>query len=232
MSVQTIKIVQSMLAGNDDVAARNRLRFQAASVYAVNLMASPGAGKTSLIVKTMAALRDRAAIGVIEGDIAGSIDAEKVLAAGAEAAVQINTGGSCHLEAHMVRRALDQMDLGRLDIVFIENVGNLICPNHWALGEQLKLCLSSAAEGHDKPIKYPEIFTSADVIVLNKVDLIEMVDFEREAFYESVRALNPRAPIFEVSCRTGSGMDAWADWLLGQRHAMQGQVLSKGGNTT
>ncbi len=232
MSVQTIKIVQSMLAGNDDVAAGNRLRFQDASVYAVNLMASPGAGKTSLILKTMAALHGRAAIGVIEGDIAGSIDAEKVLAAGAGAAVQINTGGNCHLEAHMVRRALDEMDLTRLDIVFIENVGNLICPNHWALGENLKLCLSSAAEGHDKPIKYPEIFTSADVIVLNKVDLIEMVDFEREAFYASVRALNRRAPIFEVSCRTGSGIDAWANWLLDQRNAMRSQVLSKGGNKT
>ncbi len=216
MSVHTVKIVKDLLAANDHVAALNRQRFLAAGVLAVNVIASPGAGKTSLIVRTLEALRDTARIGVIEGDIAGSIDAEKVLAAGAADAVQINTGGNCHLEAGMVQQALDDLDLNRLDIVFIENVGNLICPNHWALGEQIKLCLASTAEGHDKPVKYPEIFAASDVIVLNKIDLIELVDFERDFFYESVRALNRRAPIFEVSCRTGAGLTAWVDWLLNQ----------------
>lgn len=217
MTVQHVTIVKSLLASNDRIAERNRARFRAAGVLAVNVIAGPGAGKTSLIVRTLEVLRDRARIGVIEGDIAGSIDAEKVLAAGAGDAVQINTGGGCHLEADMVERALDDLDLHRLDIVFIENVGNLVCPTHWALGEQLRLCLVSAAEGHDKPVKYPEIFTVSDAIVLNKIDLIELVDFDRAFFYESVRALNPGAPIFELSCRTGAGLAAWADWLWSQR---------------
>ncbi|MFL5802934.1 MAG: hydrogenase nickel incorporation protein HypB [Roseiflexaceae bacterium] len=203
---QQIKIVKNLLAGNDQVAERNRARFVAAGVLAINLIAAPGAGKTSLIVKTLATLRGRARVGVIEGDIAGSIDTEKVLAAGASDAVQINTGGNCHLEAGMVQQALDDFELDQLDIVFIENVGNLVCPTHWALGEQIRLCLPSAAEGHDKPIKYPEVFAVSDVIVLNKIDLIELVDFERDAFYPAARALNPAAPIFEVSCRTGDGI--------------------------
>ncbi len=217
MTFQIIKISQNLLANNDEVARLNRRRFLDAGVLAVNVMASPGAGKTSLIIKTMAALRERAAVGVIEGDIAGSIDAEKVMRGGARDAVQVNTGGNCHLEAHMVQQAIGELDLNNLDILFIENVGNLVCPTHWALGEEVKLCLISTAEGDDKPIKYPQIFASADVIVLNKVDLIELVDFERDFFYESVRALNPQAPIFEVSCRTGAGMDEWADWLLSKK---------------
>ncbi|MEO5951861.1 MAG: hydrogenase nickel incorporation protein HypB, partial [Chloroflexia bacterium] len=211
MAVQIIQITQNLLANNDDVAKLNRRRFLDAGVLAVNLMASPGAGKTSLIIKTIDALRGRAAVGVIEGDIAGSIDAEKVLAAGAQGAIQVNTGGNCHLEAHMIERALDGLDLDNIDLLFIENVGNLVCPTHWALGEGIKMCLLSTAEGHDKPIKYPQIFAAVDVIVLNKIDLIELVDFERAVFYESVRALNPHAPIFEVSCRTGAGINEWAN---------------------
>ena len=181
----------------------------------------PGAGKTSLILGTLRELGDRARIGVIEGDIAGSIDTEKVLSGGAQDAVQINTGGNCHLEANMIDRALDDMDLSALDIILIENVGNLVCPSHWALGEHLKLCLLGAAEGHDKPVKYPEIFAVSDVIILNKIDLIEHVDFDRTFFCESVRALNPHAPIFEVSCRTGAGLAGWTDWLLDQRVRVQ-----------
>jgi hydrogenase nickel incorporation protein HypB len=217
MNVHNVKLVQNLLNANDQVAARNRKRFEDAGVLAVNVIASPGAGKTSLIVKTLQTLGTRARIGVIEGDIAGSIDAEKVMEAGAADAVQINTGGNCHLEANMIDQALDDMDLERLDIAFIENVGNLICPNHWALGEQIKLCLASTAEGHDKPIKYPEIFAASDVIVLGKMDLAEMVDFDREFFMQAVRALNQNAPIFELSCRNGTGLEAWTDWLLAQR---------------
>jgi hydrogenase nickel incorporation protein HypB len=158
-------------------------------------------------------------VGVIEGDIAGVIDTQKVLAAGAHDAVQINTGGNCHLEARMVQPALDELALGELDVVFIENVGNLVCPTHWALGEALKVCLLSAAEGDDKPLKYPEIFAVSDAILLNKVDLIELVEFDRPRFYESVRALNRHAPIFEVSCRTGHGLPEWAGWLASQQTA-------------
>jgi hydrogenase nickel incorporation protein HypB len=218
----TIPVGARLLAGNDRAAAGNRQRFDAAGILAVNVIASPGAGKTSLIIRTLDALRGRARVGVIEGDIAGRIDADRALAAGASGAVQINTGGGCHLEAHMIGPALDALDLAALDLVFIENVGNLVCPTHWALGEHLKLCVLSAPEGHDKPVKYPEIFAASDVIVLNKIDLIDLVDFERAQFYESVRALNPGAPIFEVSCRTGAGVAAWVDWLGRQRARVAG----------
>jgi hydrogenase nickel incorporation protein HypB len=220
MSVHSVKIVnilEGLLAGNDQAAERNKQRFSEAGVLTINIMSSPGAGKTSLILRTLAAIRDRARVGVIEGDIAGSIDTEKVIAAGARDAVQINTGGNCHLEANMVDRALDNLDLSDFDIMFVENVGNLVCPTHWALGEHLRLCVLSTAEGHDKPVKYPQMFVTSDAIVLNKIDLIELVDFERDFFYDSVRALNPDAPIFEISCRTGEGIPAWADWLLEQR---------------
>jgi len=212
--IKTVTIVKNLLENNALVADANRRRFGAAGALAVNIMASPGAGKTSLIIKMLELLRGDVWIGVIEGDIAGNIDTAKVLAAGARDAVQINTGGNCHLEAGMVRRALDDLDLGALDIILIENVGNLVCPTHWALGEHRKLCLISTAEGHDKPIKYPDIFAAADAIVLNKIDLIELVDFERDCFYESVRALNPTAPIFEVSCRTGQGIAEFGLWIV------------------
>jgi len=221
MSAPTVKVVdilEHLLAGNDQSAFRNRERLDAAGVLAVNVMAAPGAGKTSFIVRTIEALRVRARVGVIEGDIAGVIDTEKVLAAGARDALQINTGGNCHLEAGMVDCALNRLDLPGLDMLFVENVGNLVCPTHWALGEHLKLCLVGAAEGHDKPIKYPEMFAISDVIILNKIDLIELVDFDRGIFFESIRALNPHAPVFEISCRSGAGVAAWADWLVDQRN--------------
>jgi hydrogenase nickel incorporation protein HypB len=152
-NIKTVKIVKNLLESNDLAAEANRRRFAEAGVLAVNVMASPGAGKTSQIVKTLDALRGQARVGVIEGDIAGSIDTAKVLAAGAADAIQINTGGVCHLEAAMVGSALDDLDLAALDIVFVENVGNLVCPTHWALGERLRLCVLSSAEGHDKAFK-------------------------------------------------------------------------------
>lgn len=215
--IKYVTIAKSILAQNDQVAAMNRRQFDAAGILSVNVMAAPGAGKTSLIVKTIQALQGRLCVGVIEGDVAGGIDTARVLAAGAHDAVQINTGGTCHLEAGMIQRALMGLALAQLDLVFIENVGNLVCPTHWALGEQVRLCLCSAPEGHDKPIKYPAIFATSDVIVLNKVDLSAFVDFDRDFFCESVRALNATAPIFEVSCRSGAGVVAWVDWLLQQR---------------
>ncbi len=228
-SVKIVNILEGLLVGNDQAAARNKQRFSDAGVLTINIMSSPGAGKTSLILKTLAAVQGKARIGVIEGDIAGSIDTEKVIAAGAQDAVQINTGGNCHLEANMVDRALDTLDLAAFDIMIVENVGNLVCPTHWALGEHLRLCILSTAEGHDKPIKYPQMFVTSDAIILNKIDLIELVDFEREFFYASVRALNPEVPIFEVSCRTGEGITAWADWLLGQRGIVGSRQSAVGG---
>lgn len=210
-----VKVIKSLLATNDTVAASNRATLDAHGVLTINLIAAPGAGKTSLISQLVRTMGER--IGVIEGDIAGNIDTEKVLAAGAADAVQINTGGNCHLEAGMIQQALTSLDLTSLDIVVVENVGNLICPTHWALGEHIKLCMLSAAEGDDKPIKYPEIFAVSDIIVINKIDLIELVDFRRDFFYESVRALNANAPIFEVSSRNGQGIAELAAWLHEQR---------------
>ncbi len=220
MSVTLVTIGERLLVDNDRVAAGNHVRLTQAGVFTVNLMAAPGAGKTSFIVGTMSALEGRARVGVIEGDIAGSIDAETVLAAGARGAVQINTGGNCHLEADMVERALPELDLSQIDMLFVENVGNLVCPTHWALGEHVKICLVGAAEGDDKPLKYPPMFAASDAVVLNKIDLIDQVDFDRAFFTSTVRALNPDAPIFEVSCRTGAGLADWADWLLGEHAAM------------
>ena len=214
MTIRRVTLGADVLEGNTEVAAANRRRLVDAGVLALNVMASPGAGKTSLILRTMEAVGSPERVGVIEGDVAGDIDARKVLAAGAGGVVQVNTGGGCHLDAGMVRRALDQLDLGALDLLFVENVGNLICPTHWSLGEDRRLCLLSAAEGHDKPVKYPDIFAAADVIVLNKLDLAPLVDFDGDAFHESVRALNRMAPVFEVSCRTGTGIEAWAEWVL------------------
>ena len=212
MQTRTIQVVKNVLVKNDEAAEHNRASFEGAKVLAVNLIAAPGAGKTSLIQATLKTLPELR-VGVIEGDIAGSIDTEKVLAAGAAQAVQINTGGTCHLEADMVTQALSELVLSDLDLIFIENVGNLICPTAWDLGEGLKVCLSSVAEGDDKPIKYPSIFAKSDVVILNKVDLMELVDFDRATFYATLYALNPDASVFELSSRTGVGVAAWVGWL-------------------
>ncbi|MBI1729018.1 hydrogenase nickel incorporation protein HypB [Candidatus Acetothermia bacterium] len=216
MSTRTIKVIKDILESNDLIAAENRSKFENAGALAINIIGSPGSGKTSLILQTIKALQHKKKIGVIEGDVAGDIDTKRVLAGGAEDAVQINTGGNCHLEARMVRQAMQNINLNALDIIFIENVGNLICPNHWSLGEAIKLCLISVAEGDDKPIKYPEIFAASDVIVLTKNDLIAHVDFNKEFFYESLRALNPTAPLLEISSRTGDGIQGWSGWLVDQ----------------
>ena len=220
MAIAQVKLVKNILAGNDQMAERNHQYFQSAGTFAINVMASPGAGKTSLITRTIERMRPGVQIGVIEGDIAGSIDAEKVLAAGAVDAIQINTGGNCHLEASMIQKALEDFDLTAIDVLFIENVGNLICPTHWSLGEHIKICLLSTPEGHDKPVKYPEVFAASNAILLNKIDLIDRVDFDRDFFYQSVRTLNPQVPIFELSCRSGEGIDAWIAWLRGKQRSV------------
>lgn len=215
--VKLVEIGERVLLNNDIAAARVEHSLRLAGVVALNLIAGPGAGKTSLIRRTIEALRGKARVGVIEGDIAGSIDTSRVLAAGAADAVQINTGGNCHLEANMVAEAINGLNLDRLDILLIENVGNLVCPTHWRLGEQLRICLMGASEGDDKPIKYPEIFAHCQAVVLNKTDLIDLVDFDRDRFVRGVRALNPEVPIFDVSCRSGVGIESWANWIMRQR---------------
>jgi len=212
MSAKNLPIVEEILSANDRIAAENRRLLEQHGVVAVNVMASPGAGKTSLILRTIAALQGRLRVGVIEGDVAGRIDADKVAETGTPV-VQINTGGGCHLDALQVQRALAQLPLDQIDLLFIENVGNLICPAGFALGEQINMMVAHVTEGHDKPIKYPGMFTVVDVLVLNKMDLMPYMDFDLDSFRMAVRALNAAAPLFEVSCRTGLGIEAWVEWL-------------------
>ena len=207
-----LPVLEQILGANDQIALDNRKLLRAHGVVAVNVMASPGAGKTSLILRTIGALQGRRRVGVIEGDLAGRVDADKVAETGTPV-VQINTGGGCHLDAPQVRWALGQLPLDQIDLLLIENVGNLVCPTGFALGEQAKVVVASVPEGHDKPIKYPGIFAVADGLVLNKVDLAPYIDFDAEAFRTAVRALNAGAPLFEVSCKTGEGIAAWAAWL-------------------
>ena len=207
-----IPVVKQILNANDQIAADNRATFDELGVFVVNVMASPGAGKTSLILQTAKALAGRERVGVIEGDIASHVDADKVAAEGIPV-VQINTGGTCHLDAPMVRQALKSLPLDKIDILFVENVGNLICPVEFRLGEGLRVMIASVAEGDDKPYKYPGIFTAVDAVVINKMDLAPYVEFDLAALREAIRGLNRRAEIFEVSCRTGEGLAPWADWL-------------------
>jgi hydrogenase nickel incorporation protein HypB len=208
-----VPVVAQVLKANDQIAAENRIALDAAGVCAVNVMASPGAGKTSLILATFQRLPSGVRAGVIEGDIASTVDAD-LLAAHGIPVVQINTGGNCHLDAPMIRAALGHLDLVDLDVVFIENVGNLICPANYDLGAGLAVVVASVPEGHDKPFKYPGMFASADIVLLNKHDMSAAFDFDEDAFVRGVRLVNPEAPIEPVSCRTGAGLSRWVELLL------------------
>jgi hydrogenase nickel incorporation protein HypB len=209
----TIPVVQQILSANDAIAAENRAALDAAGALGVNVMASPGAGKTSLLLATARRLPAGLRMAVIEGDVAGRIDADTLAAAGIPV-VQINTGGGCHLDAPMVRSALPHLLPAGVDLLLIENVGNLICPAEFSLGTHINLVVASTPEGHDKPYKYPGMFAAADVVALNKADVAAVFDFDFDAFQRGVRMVNPAAPIFLVSCRTGDGLDVWVDWLV------------------
>ncbi|MHB1135899.1 MAG: hydrogenase nickel incorporation protein HypB [Coriobacteriia bacterium] len=213
-----VDIEKRILAANDEIAASNRALFAGHGVYVVDLMASPGAGKTSTILATIAALRERYSIAVIEGDIASKVDAEKVRAHGIPA-VQINTGGACHLESAMIRRAVDTLDLDTLDLIIIENVGNLVCPSDFDLGENAKVMILSVPEGHDKPYKYPNIFQVSEAVILNKYDTLPVFDFNEEEFREVVRSLNGQAPVFPMAATKGDGVKDWAEWLAARIEA-------------
>ncbi len=207
-----IDVGKAILDKNLRLAGENRRLFDEKGVFVLDLLASPGAGKTSTILATIAALRDRFRIAVIEGDIASKVDAEKIKEHGIPA-VQINTGGACHLEGDMIQRALTVLDLDALDLLIIENVGNLVCPTEFDLGEHAKVMILSVPEGDDKPLKYPGIFTIAEAIILNKYDTLSVFDFDEVAFREVVRHLNGDAPIFPISATKGDGVEAWAEWL-------------------
>ena len=215
-----IDMKQPILQKNDSIAAELRARFAENHVYVVDLLASPGSGKTSTILATIDALRDEFNIAVIEGDIASSVDAEKIKAQGTTAA-QINTGGACHLESAMIKRAVDVLDLERLDLIIIENVGNLVCPTDFDLGENIKVMILSVPEGDDKPLKYPGVFQASQAVILNKVDTMPVFNFDREAFESSVKQLNPAAPIFPIAATKGDGVPEWAGWLADKIRAIQ-----------
>lgn len=224
MVVKHIPVVENILDANDQLANENRRRLDAAHIFGVNIMGSPGAGKTSLLEQTLQRLGPATRIGVIEGDLAGSIDAERVEAVGA-VPVQINTGGGCHLDAVMLQRALDQLDLSLLDLIVVENVGNLVCPANFQLGTHTNVVIASVPEGDDKPYKYPGMYRKADVLVLNKVDLLPYVPFDLNYFERGARILNPDVKIFHVSCFTGQGVGFWAEWLKSQIE--QAEIASK-----
>lgn len=210
--VMKVPVVKKILEANDRIAEENRRLFDAGKLLVINLMSGPGAGKTSLLEKTIEALNGKCRLGVIEGDIQSTYDAERIAAKGAPA-VQINTGGACHLDGNMIREALGQLDLAGLDILVVENVGNLVCPAEFNVGEDFKVMLLSVAEGDDKPLKYPLIFHESRVLLINKIDLLPYLDCNVQKIREESLRINPHLEIFEVSCKTGEGLDRWYDWL-------------------
>lgn len=213
MTANRVTVVEKVMNANDQMADLNNQRLNLAGVLSANLMASPGSGKTSFILKTIEALAPNFQIGVVEGDTAPvTIDADKILAVGMPA-VQINTGGNCHLDAVMLRAGLDQLPLSKLDFLIVENVGNLVCPAAFNLGTHLNILVASIPEGDDKPYKYPAIYRNLDVLIINKIDLLPYIRFDMDYFRRGVELLNPNLTTFTVSCVTGEGMDEWKQWI-------------------
>jgi hydrogenase nickel incorporation protein HypB len=218
-ATERVEVLERIFGENDKTAAANRDMFAASGVCAINLMSSPGAGKTTLLRQTLSRLAGQLRTGIIEGDIQTSLDADRLSGLGAPVAL-INTGngfgGECHLDAPMVRSALPRLPLGDLDLVLIENVGNLVCPAEFDVGEHARAMVYAITEGEDKPLKYPVMFRSCDLVVVNKIDLLPYLGFDMDGFLASLRAVNPRAQILQASARTGEGVDAWCDWVRAQ----------------
>ncbi len=210
--VKNVSVVEKIHSANDQLAAEIRQRLDSASVFSINIMASPGAGKTSLIELTLHELRALHEIAVIDGDVATSIDADRAAKAGATA-VQINTGGQCHIDANMLRIAVNELDLENFDLILVENVGNIICPVSFQLGTHKNILIASIPEGDDKPYKYPAMYQDVDALIINKIDLLPYVDFDMAYFKKGVQLLNPDLVTFPLSCRTGEGIQAWITWL-------------------
>ena len=207
-----VPVLQNILSANDQIAARNQALLAQHRVLAVNVMSSPGAGKTTLILETVRRLKGRVKIGVIEADIASTIDADKIAKEGIPV-VQINTGGQCHIDASMVSSALEKLPLAEISLLFIENVGNLVCPAEFRIGAQTGIMLLSVPEGDDKPYKYPLMFTTVDAVIISKMDYLALSDFDPGAFQNAVRGMNPRARLFQLSAKTGAGVESWTQWL-------------------
>ena len=227
--MKRIEVIQSILEANDSIALQNQQLLNTNGVFAINIMSSPGAGKTSLILQTIAKLKNKLRIAVIEGDVASTLDSEKVRKEVADV-VQINTRNmseSCTLIANMVDHALKRLPLADIDLLLIENVGNLICPSEFALGEHKRVVISSLPEGDDKPIKYPVIFIDADAVVINKLDFLPYVEFDIDSFEIALKRLNPTIEIFQVSCKTGAGIEDWCAWLLKEIEANKHKPQTK-----
>jgi hydrogenase nickel incorporation protein HypB len=207
-----VSIVEDILSANDQLALSNRRQLDNTHTFAINIMASPGAGKTSLITQTVLGLRESVQIGAVDGDIATTIDSDRIAALGVPA-IQINTGGACHLDAVMLSNALSQLELDHLDLLIVENVGNLVCPASFALGTHRSILIASVPEGDDKPYKYPTMYRGVDALILNKIDVLEAFDFDVEYFRHGVEVLNPNLDFLPLSCKTGEGMDQWLGWL-------------------
>lgn len=210
-----IKVLKDIMAANTATAEANQARLDNLGITGLNIMASPGSGKTTFILRTIDSLGQQLKTGVIEGDLASSVDAEKVARQGAPV-VQINTGGGCHLDANQIAVGLDNLPLETLDIIMIENVGNLVCPSEFKLGEHKRVVILSVPEGDDKPFKYPGMFATADVVVISKIDVLPHFDFDLDKFQKAVTGLNPGVLILPLSARTGEGFEAWIDWLKAQ----------------
>jgi hydrogenase nickel incorporation protein HypB len=215
MSDVSVTVVRNILEAQEKIARINRALFDSKGVFVINLMSSPGAGKTSLLERTIAALKDYFRIVVIEGDIQSQEDALRIKRLGVDA-VQINTGGACHLDANMIQSALEQVSLDGCNLLIVENVGNLVCPAEFELGEHKKVMILSVTEGDDKPLKYPLMFQKSSVLIINKIDLLPYVTCDVDKIKRVVKELNPQIEIFEISCKTGEGIDQWLEWLKKQ----------------
>ena len=207
-----IEVVENVMQYNKEEADINRSLFKTNKVFVINILSAPGAGKTTLIMENIRRLGDKYNIGVIEGDISSTHDSEKIKSL-TDDVVQINTGGTCHLNASMVAKAVEKIDIKKLDILFIENVGNLICPVGFDLGESSRLLLSSVSEGDDKPVKYPKAFVKTDLVILNKTDMLPYSDFNDDFFSGKIKELNPEIEIIRLSCKSGQGVQGWIDWI-------------------
>jgi len=222
--IKRVPVVERIMSANDQIASENHKLLNDFRVFSMNFMASPGAGKTSLIELTVKELANNWELSVIDGDIATSIDADRASAAGAQA-IQVNTGGECHLDAVMVRSAIQQIDLGLTDLLIVENVGNLICPASFELGTHINVLISSIPEGDDKPYKYPQMYQHIDALVINKIDLLPYVDFNLEYFLKGVEILNPGLLNFQISCRTKEGIKNWTRWVAENVTSFTGEEL-------
>ena len=218
---KNVPIVEKVLNANDQLAQENQAKLDQAGIFAINLMASPGAGKTSLLELTLNNLSGRYGLAAVDGDLASSIDADRLAETGATA-VQINTGGQCHLDAMMLRNAMAQIDLEACDLLVVENVGNLVCPSGFALGTHKNVLIASVPEGDDKPYKYPRMYQGVDALVINKTDLMPYIDFDMAYFQKGVEMLSPGLVTFPLSCKTGEGVQAWLDWLTAQINSHHG----------